>query len=297
MDGKTVIITGSNSGVGKYTAIELAKRGAHVILACRDRKRTEKALKEICKLSGSNNVEIEIVDLASLKSIQECAKRLRGRLSKLDVLINNAGVMMASEKSVDGYEIHFAVNHLGHFLFTNLLLDLMKNASSARIINVSSISHAFLNITINWDDINFTKPYWKFNAYSHSKLANILFTNELARRLQNTNITTNSLHPGLVRTEVIRNILGHYQIILNTLILLLTPIWYCLIKSPEQGAQTSIYLASDRRLNHVTRKYFKECKECTSSKTSLDQQAAKRLWKLSEEMTHLDDALKYVRNN
>ncbi|CAF4370738.1 unnamed protein product, partial [Adineta steineri] len=109
---------------------------------------------------------------------------------------------------------------------------------------------------MNWDDINFTKPYWKFNAYSHSKLANILFTNELARRLQNTNITTNSLHPGLVRTEVIRNISGHYQIILNTLILLLTPIWYYLIKSPEQGAQTSIYLASDRRLNHVTRKYF-----------------------------------------
>ncbi|CAF0933023.1 unnamed protein product [Adineta steineri] len=339
MDGKTVIITGSNSGVGKYTAIELAKRGAHIILACRDRKRTEEALKEICKLSGSNNVEIEIVDLASLKSIEECAKRLCGRLSKLDVLINNAGVMMASEKSVDGYEIHFAVNHLGHFLLTNLLLDLMKKAPSARIINVSSVNHAFLNITINWDDINFTKPYWKINAYSHSKLANILFTNELARRLQvlnitinwddinftkpywkinayshsklanilftnelarrlqDTNITANSLHPGVVRTEVIRNILGHYQIILNTILLLITPLWCCFTKSPEQGAQTSIYLASDRRLNHVTGKYFKECKEYPSSKTSLDQQAAKRLWKLSEEMTHLDDALKYVRNN
>ncbi|CAF0998162.1 unnamed protein product [Adineta steineri] len=297
MDGKTVIITGSNSGVGKYTAIELAKRGAHIILACRDRKRTEEALKEICKLSGSNNVEIEIVDLASLKSIEECAKRLCGRLSKLDVLINNAGVMMASEKSVDGYEIHFAVNHLGHFLLTNLLLDLMKKAPSARIINVSSVNHAFLNITINWDDINFTKPYWKINAYSHSKLANILFTNELARRLQDTNITANSLHPGVVRTEVIRNILGHYQIILNTILLLITPLWCCFTKSPEQGAQTSIYLASDRRLNHVTGKYFKECKEYSSSKTSLDQQAAKRLWKLSEEMTHLDDALKYVRNN
>ncbi|CAF0941171.1 unnamed protein product [Adineta steineri] len=297
MDGKTVIITGSNSGVGKYTAIELAKRGAHIMLACRDRKRTEEALKEICKLSGSNNVEIEIVDLASLKSIEECAKRLCGRLSKLDVLINNAGVMMASEKSVDGYEIHFAVNHLGHFLLTNLLLDLMKKAPSARIINVSSVNHAFLNITINWDDINFTKPYWKINAYSHSKLANILFTNELARRLQDTNITANSLHPGVVRTEVIRNILGHYQIILNTILLLITPLWCCFTKSPEQGAQTSIYLASDRRLNHVTGKYFKECKEYPSSKTSLDQQAAKRLWKLSEEMTHLDDALKYVRNN
>ncbi|CAF3631557.1 unnamed protein product [Adineta steineri] len=297
MDGKTVIITGSNSGVGKYTAIELAKRGAHIILACRDRKRTEEALKEICKLSGSNNVEIEIVDLASLKSIEECAKRLCGRLSKLDVLINNAGVMMASEKSVDGYEIHFAVNHLGHFLLTNLLLDLMKKAPSARIINVSSVNHAFLNITINWDDINFTKPYWKINAYSHSKLANILFTNELARRLQDTNITANSLHPGVVRTEVIRNILGHYQIILNTILLLITPLWCCFTKSPEQGAQTSIYLASDRRLNHVTGKYFKDCKEYSSSKTSLDQQAAKRLWKLSEEMTHLDDALKYVRNN
>ncbi|CAF3799360.1 unnamed protein product [Adineta steineri] len=298
MDGKTVMITGSNTGVGKYTAIELAKRGAHVILACRDRKRTEEALKEICKLSGSNNVEIEIIDLASLKSVQECAKRLCGRLSKLDVLINNAGVMMASEKSGDGYEIHFAVNHLGHFLLTNLLLDLMKNAPSARVINVSSTSHAFLNITMNWDDINFTKPYWRLNAYSHSKLANILFTKELSRKLQNTNITANSLHPGCVQTEIARNILGgHYQIILNTFMLLLTPISYYLTKTPEQGAQTSIYLASDRRLNHVTGKYFKDCKECSSSKTSLDQQAAKRLWKLSEEMTHLDDALKYVQNN
>ncbi|CAF0764833.1 unnamed protein product [Adineta steineri] len=207
-------------------------------------------------------------------------------------------VMMASEKSVDGYEIHFAVNHLGHFLLTNLLLDLMKNAPSARVINVSSTSHAFLNITMNWDDINFTKPYWRINAYSHSKLANILFTNELARKLQNTNITANSLHPGCVQTEIARNILGgHYQIILNTLVLILTSISYYLTKTPEQGAQTSIYLASDRRLDHVTGKYFKDCKKCSSSKTSLDQQAAKRLWKLSEEMTHLDDALKYVQNN
>ncbi|UJR20954.1 hypothetical protein I4U23_024061 [Adineta vaga] len=297
MDGKTVVITGSNTGVGKYTAIELAKRGAHVILACRDRKRTEEALKEICKLSGSDRVEMEMLDLSSLKSVRECAKRLYKKLTKLDVLINNAGVMMASGKSADGYEIHFAVNHLGHFLLTNLLLDLMKKAPSARIITVSSVNHAFWNLKINWDDINFTKPYWKMNAYSHSKLANVLFTNELARRLKDTNITANSLHPGVVRTEVTRNILGRYQIVLDSIILLITPVWWCLTKSPEQGAQTSIYLATDRQLEHVTGKYFSECQERSSSKTSLDQQIAERLWKLSEDMTNLNDALKDISNN
>ncbi|CAF0849538.1 unnamed protein product [Adineta ricciae] len=297
MDGKTVVITGSNTGIGKYAAVELARRGAHVILACRDRKRTEEALRDIRRLSGSEKVEMEMLDLASLQSVRECAKRLRDRLTKLDVLINNAGVMMASGKSVDGYEIHFAVNHLGHFLLTNLLLDLMKKAPSARIINVSSINHAFWGLQINWDDINFTKPYWRMNAYSHSKLANVLFTNELARRLQDTNITANSLHPGVVRTEVTRSILGNYQSILDGIILLITPIWYCLTKTPEQGAQTSIYLATDRQLDHVTGKYFSECKECPSSKTSQDRQSAERLWKLSEEMTNLRDALKEIRNN
>jgi NAD(P)-dependent dehydrogenase (short-subunit alcohol dehydrogenase family) len=291
MDGKTVIITGSNTGIGKYTAIELARRGAHVILACRDRKRAEEALKDICRLSGNKNVELEMLDLASLKSVRECSKRLRRRLTKLDVLINNAGVLMATGRSVDGYEIHFAVNHLGHFLLTNLLLDLMKKAPSARIINISSINHT-LPSTINWDDINFEKPFWRISAYSHSKLANILFTNELARRLKGTNITANSLHPGVCRTEVTRYIMGRYQIILKSILLLIMPIWWCLTKSLEDSAQTPIYLASDRHLEHVTGKYFCDCKERLSSKASRDQQSGERLWKLSEEMTQLNDALK-----
>ncbi|CAF2404068.1 unnamed protein product [Rotaria sp. Silwood2] len=296
MDGKTVVITGSNTGIGKYTAIELARRGAHVILACRDRDRAQDALKDIRRISGNNNVEIEMLDLASLKSVRECAKQLRGRLIKLDVLINNAGVMMTTGKSVDGYEIHFASNHLGHFLLTNLLLDLMKKAPSARVINVSSINHAFLNCTINWDDINFEKPHWGINAYSHSKLANILFTNELARRLKGTNITANSLHPGVARSEVIRYMCGRYQIILNFLLVLLTPIWWCFTKNLEQSAQTSIYLACDRHLENVTGKYFSDCKERQSSKISRDEQSAERLWKLSAEMTQLNDALKEVRD-
>ncbi|CAF4852655.1 unnamed protein product [Rotaria sp. Silwood1] len=294
MDNKIVVITGSNTGIGKSTAIELAKRGAHIILACRNRQRAEQAKQEIQIKSNNNQIDIEIIDTSSLQSVRECANRLRKRLSRIDVLINNAGVLTRSkEKSIDGYEIHFATNYLGHFLLTNLLLDLLKKAPSARIINVAALAHTFLNCQIHWDDINLEKKtYLTFYAYAHSKLANIMFTNELAKRLKGTNITTNSLHPGVVHTELIRYLGGRYENILRILAPFIKAILWFFLKNPEEGAQTTIYLASDIHLNNVTGKYFSDCIEVQPSKTALNEEDNRHLWLLSEQMTKLNDSLK-----
>ncbi|CAF1019489.1 unnamed protein product [Rotaria sordida] len=294
MDDKIVVITGSNTGIGKSTAIELAKRGARIILACRNQQRAEEAKQEIQIKSNNNQIEIEILDTSSLQSVRECATRLRKHLPRIDVLINNAGVLTQSnEKSIDGFEIHFATNYLGHFLLTNLLLDLLKKAPSARIINVAALAHQFFNCQIHWDDINLEKTSYKaFYAYARSKLANIMFTNELAKRLKGTNITANSLHPGLVHTEFIRYAGSRYEKILYIIEQLITPILWIFIKSSEEGAQTTIYLASDIHLDNVSGKYFSDCIEIQPSKMTLNEEDNRRLWSLSEKMTKLDDSLK-----
>lgn len=195
IDGKVVIITGGNAGIGKETAIDLARRGGKIYIACRDIKRAQNALLEIKDQSGSSNVHFLLLDLASLKSIREFSQKFHQLESKLDILINNAGVMACSESyTSDGFEMHMGVNHLGHFLLTNLLLNLLKESNQGRIVNVSSLFHIVGKIS----KTNFfgEKFYFRWYAYATSKLANILFTRELARRLKNTAITANSLHPG-----------------------------------------------------------------------------------------------------
>ncbi|CAF3701875.1 unnamed protein product [Adineta steineri] len=293
MDDKIVVITGSNTGIGKYTAIELAKRGAHIILACRNQERAEAAKKEIQIKSNNNHIDIEILDTSSFQSVRECASRLKKRLPRIDVLINNAGVLTEShEKSIDGYEIHLATNHLGHFLFTNLLLDLLKKAPSARIINVSALAHKckFFNCQIHWDDINLeNKSYTPFYIYARSKLANIMFTNELAKRLKGTNITANSLHPGVIKTDLGHNMGGRYQHIFRLFLKILSPILWFFLKNTEEGAQTTIYLASDINLDNVTGKYFSDCTEVQPSDKALNEQDNRRLWLLSEQMTKLNE--------
>ncbi|CAF2865399.1 unnamed protein product [Rotaria sp. Silwood2] len=285
MDDKIVVITGSNTGIGKYTAIELAKRGAHIILACRNRQRAQEAKQEIQTKSNNNQIDIEIIDTSSLQSVRECATRLRKRLPRIDVLINNAGVLTRSkEKSIDGYEIHFATNYLGHFLLTNLLLDLLKKAPSARIINLAALAHKFMNCHMHWNDINLEKTsYVAFYAYARSKLANIMFTNELAKRLK-----------GVVHTELVRSIGGRYENIFNIVEKLITPILWFFLKSSEEGAQTTIYLASDIHLDNVTGKYFSDCIEVQPSETTLNKEDNQYLWLLSEQMTKLDDSLKNI---
>jgi len=210
LNGKTVIITGANSGIGKETAVDLAKRNARVILACRSVEKGEKAAVEVRKRSKSDNVVFRQLDLASLTSIQQFAARILEEEPRLDILITNASVMVCPyTKTEHGFEMQFGVNHLGHFLLTNLLLDHLKEAPAARIVNVSSRGYTFGKI--NFDDLQSEQSYEPWAAYGRSKLANILFSRSLAKCLQGTNVTTNSLHPGMVRTDLARHI-PHIQI-------------------------------------------------------------------------------------
>ena len=205
LDGKTAIITGANTGIGLETAVDFAQRNGRVILACRSEEKGEAAVELVKKRSGNNNVLFMQLDLASLESVRSFSARALDSEAHIDILVNNAGVMACpSMKTVDGFEMQFGVNHLGHFLLTNLLLDRMKEAPSARIVNVSSSAHR--SGKINFDDLNSTKNYNRFSAYGRSKLANILFTRSLAKRLEGTKVIANVLHPGLIKTELARHI-------------------------------------------------------------------------------------------
>lgn len=205
IDGKVVIITGANCGIGKETAIDLARRGGRVYVACRDPIRGVEAMKDIQDKSGSSNVHFLQLDLAQLESIRQFSKKFHTFESELHILINNAGVMACSKAQTrDGFELQIGTNHMGHFLLTNLLLDLLKQSAPARIINVSSLYHVFGRI--NKSDLNSEKHYWRWLAYAQSKLANILFTRELARRLEGTDVTANALHPGAVNSDLTRNL-------------------------------------------------------------------------------------------
>lgn len=205
IDGKIVIITGSNTGIGKETAIDLARRGGKIYLACRDFKKSLEALEEIKIKSENNNVHFLQLDLASMESVRKFCKKFKQLESRLDILINNAGVMMCSKmKTKDDFELHFGTNHLGHFLLTNLLIDHLKVAAPSRIIVVSSLAYIFGKIKKN--DLNNDRSYNKWLVYSSSKLANILFANELSQRLQGTGVVCNSLHPGMVHSNLQRHI-------------------------------------------------------------------------------------------
>jgi NAD(P)-dependent dehydrogenase (short-subunit alcohol dehydrogenase family) len=196
IDGKVVIITGANSGIGKETAIDLAKRGGKVYIACRDIKRGEDALKEIKEKSGTDNAYFLQLDLASLDSVREFSRKFHELESQLHILVNNAGVMACPKAlTKDGFEMQLGTNHLGHFLLTNLLLDLLKASSPSRVVVVSSVLHRLGRI--KKEDLMSEKSYWKWQVYGQSKLANILFTNELAKRLEGSGVTANSLHPGM----------------------------------------------------------------------------------------------------
>ncbi|KAA0704721.1 Retinol dehydrogenase 12 [Triplophysa tibetana] len=278
LDGKTVIITGANTGIGKFTAIDLAKRGARIIMACRDMEKSNIALKEVVESSGNQNVFASRLDLADTKSIREFAEKVNTEEKQVNFLINNAGVMVCPYgKTADGFEMQIGVNHMGHFLLTHLLLDLIKRSMPARIINVSSMAHQWG--TIDLEDINSEKSYDKNKAYSQSKLANILFTRSLAKRLEGSGVTAYALHPGVVQTELWRHLNKPQQALM----------WMArpFTKTSVQGAQTSIYCAVATELETESGKYYKDCAPANCSRAALDDDVAQRLWELSCKMLNI----------
>lgn len=278
MGEKVILITGATNGIGKVTALELAKQGYSVVIVGRNPAKTQATVSEIKLQSGSTKVDAIIADLSSLAEIRKLAAEFRQRYTRLDVLVNNAGAYYASrQESVDGYEMTFAVNHLAYFLLTNLLLDMLKASAPARIVNVSSDAHK--GAKINFDDLQSTKGYGAqgFGAYGVSKLANIMFTYELARQLEGTEITVNTLHPGLVATGFGTNNGGLMKLAMRFI--------HRFSISPEQGADTIIYLASSPEVEGITGKYWVKRKAIQSSAASYDEAAQKRLWNVSAEMT------------
>lgn len=290
LQNKTVIITGANTGIGKYTALDLYKRGARVILACRDIKKAELAVEfinqECTSLTADQLGELKVVhlDLSSLSSVRKCAEQILKEENHVHILINNAGVMMCPRTlTEDGYELQFATNHLGHFLFTMLLLPRILRSAPARIVNVASTAHVTGN-SMSFDDINLEKSYSSLRAYGRSKLANILFTRELAKKLKGTNVTCYSLHPGVVDTELSR----HFdQTVFPGMKWFYQNCGKIFMKTPEQGAQTTLYCAVDETLANESGEYYDDCQKVTPSQLAQNDELAKELWDVSVEMVKL----------
>ena len=275
MAGKIVMVTGANSGIGKITALELAKMGATVTMVCRSRDKGEEALREIKESIGGGSFELMVADLSSQSEIRILAEEFQKKHDRLDVLVNNAGVFVRQRSMTrDGIETTFAVNHLAYFLLTSLLLDLLKRSAPSRIVNVSSRAHT--SATMNFDDLQGEREYGGWRAYCQSKLANILFTNELARRLEGSGVTVNCLHPGVIATGLFRVLPKILELPLRIF-----------LSSPETGAETSVYLASSPDVEGVTGKYFIKKRAVASSPESQNAESARRLWEVSERLTGL----------
>ena len=279
MAGRTCLITGATNGIGKETAIELANMGATVVLVARDERKGRAAQSELKERTGAES-ELLLADLASLADVRKLADEYRSRHDKLHVLINNAGAYNSQRVlTKDGYEMTIAVNHLAHFLLTDLLLDVIKASAPARIINVSSGAHS--GAKINFDDLQGESGYGVgMGAYGQSKLANVLFTNELAKRLEGANVTVNSLHPGVVRTGFGRNATG----IIGGVFAVFQLVGRPFLLTSAQGAETSIYLASSPDVETTTGEYFVKSKSVASNDESNDPEVARRLWDVSEEL-------------
>jgi NAD(P)-dependent dehydrogenase (short-subunit alcohol dehydrogenase family) len=274
MKNKIVVITGANTGMGKVTAIALAKRGAHIVMVCRNKQKAEVARSEIQSVSGNKNVDLLIADLSLQSSIKELVGEIQKKYRQIDVLINNAGLALTDySETAEGIETTFATNVLSMFLLTNLLKEQLSAAPVARVINVASSTHTGAKIQL--DDIAYKKNYSLFGAYNQSKLCNIMLTYEQARRFASTPITVNCLNPGPVKTELARDMGAVFKLIGSLFFL-----------SPEKASETAIYLASDKELEKTTGKYFTKSKAVPSSKLSYDTQKSAELWRICEKMTN-----------
>jgi len=279
MTGKTVVLSGGNSGIGKQTALALAGAGARVVITARDPGKGEVALSTLRAQSPTSQGELVIFDLGDLGEVRSGASQILALCDRIDVLVNNAGLVLSERhESADGYEATFAINYLGPFLLTQLLLERLKASAPARIVNVASTAHKAVRHGLDFDDLQATKHYRGLEVYSRSKLATIYFTTELARRLQGSGVTANCLHPGTVATGYGRD--GDSSGFLAFGLKIAAPF----LLTPEQGARTSIYLASSPEVEGVSGKYFVKCKPRLPSKVAQDDVAAKRLWQISEDL-------------
>jgi NAD(P)-dependent dehydrogenase (short-subunit alcohol dehydrogenase family) len=282
MQGKVCIVTGANSGIGKATALGLAQMGATVVMVSRNKVKGEEAQNEIKEKSGNDAIDLMLADLSSQESIRQLAENFQQHYEQLHVLINNAGVVnLTRRETSDEYEMMFAVNYLAPFLLTNLLLEKLKASAPARIINVSSDSHEAGYIEM--EDLQSEKQYKFMRSYGQSKLAVVLFTYELARRLQGTGVTANCLHPGFVATNIGQNGVGSIGRGITKLIFSMLGI------SPEEGAKTSIYLASSPEIEGVTGKYFVKSIPVRSAPISYDETLQRQLWEESAKLVNLHD--------
>ncbi|XP_061583799.1 retinol dehydrogenase 12 [Cololabis saira] len=277
--GKTAIVTGANTGIGKFIALDFARRGARVILACRSESRGTAALTEIKKITGNADVHLRLVDVSSMDSVKEFAKRILEEEKALHILVNNAAVSgLPRQMTKDGFDASFATNHLGPFLLTNLLLDLIKRSAPARIVTVSSVNHKKGKVDFShFHGENLV--YFMDEVYNHTKLHNIICTNELARRLEGTGVTANSVHPGVVMTEVLR----HYPFWIRYPFNL---IGFFFFKSSEEGAASPIYCAVAEELEGVTGKYFdSDCSLILPAPLARDAALAVKDFEVCERLT------------
>jgi len=279
VEGRTVVVTGANSGIGRATALALAAAGARTVLTARNPERGRQAVDDIRRRTGSRSVELAVFDLADLSSVRAGAADLLDRCDRIDVLINNAGLVLTDRtETVDGYEATLAVNHLAPFLLTDLLTDRLVATGHARVVNVASVAHRSARGGLDFADLQSRTDYRPMRTYARSKLANLLFTAELARRLRPHGVTANALHPGTVATGYGRDGDTHGWLPLGLQVI--RPV----VRTPEEGARTSVYLASSPRVADVTGGYFVNCRERTPSAAARHAGAARRLWAVSQQL-------------
>jgi len=277
---KLCIVTGANSGIGKETVRAFAHQGAYVIMVCRNEQRARNAKQEIVDDTGHPGIEIMLADLAIQHDVRELADQITSEYEQVDLLVNNAGVISDDrEETIDGIEKTMAINHLAPFLLTNLLMDHLNNAPEARVVNVSSEVHRMGAQSFDLDNLQLQEGYTPIKAYGISKLCNIMFTHELAKRCKKTSITTNSLHPGVVRTQLAEEA--------NWMMKLFYLVGKPFMRSPKSGAQTTIYLSTSDEVESVSGRYFRNKKQRSPASIAFDDDITQALWEKSEELTGL----------
>jgi NAD(P)-dependent dehydrogenase (short-subunit alcohol dehydrogenase family) len=280
LHGKTCLVTGASSGIGRAAAHALARLGPELVFVCRDRERGERAVEDVRKGTGNERISLLLADLSRQAEVRRLAEEYRASGRPLHVLLNNAGVLMQRRtETADGLETTFAVNHLAYFLLTRLLLDRIRASAPARIVNVASDAHGWAGGRLDFDDLHGRRRYSPMRAYGKSKLANILFTRELARRLAGTGVTANAMHPGFVGSNFARNN--------GALAALAMSLVRPFARSPEKGAETAVYLCASPDVEGVTGQYFQDLRPKWPKRFAQNDEDARRLWEVSERLTGL----------